>query len=174
MVWSSARPHNVIPMVKQLFNPKQQEQLVGVWSRKDLRLGEHYEKKVQVYKQLTWLWDNVEVQAGFPAPASESELEDGSKEPLATKWDQSNTLLIDDSINKAASEPYNLLQIDEFTAENKNDGTDALGRVLAYIENLKWEADVSSAMREQPFVNGEGDEWDWGRNRAVPAEGVTV
>jgi hypothetical protein len=30
-----------------------------------------------------------------------------------------------------------------------------LGRVIAYLEDLKWEADVSAAMRVKPFVNGE-------------------
>ncbi|KAM0713539.1 hypothetical protein Q7P37_010501 [Cladosporium fusiforme] len=174
IVWSSARPHNVTAMVEQLFTRKQREKLVKVWSREHLRLGEHYNEKVQVYKQLSWLWEDAEVQASFPPPASEFKVEDGWKEPPAVKWDQSNTVLLDDSMDKAASEPHNLLQIDEFTKENKADGADVLGRVLAYIEGLKWEADVSSAMRNEPFVKGEGDEWDWEKMCPKSIDGVKV
>jgi len=162
IVWSSARPHNVEEMVKQLFSAKNLAQPVKVWSREHLRLGEHYGEKVQVYKQLTWLWEDAEVQASFlaetPAPFK---IEDGWKEPPPSKWDQSNTVLLDDTIDKAASEPYNLIRVDEFTKENKDDGDDVLGRVLSYIEDLKWEADVSSAMRERPFVSAEGAGWNW-------------
>jgi len=162
IVWSSARPHNVKPMVAQLFNAKKHAQLVKIWSREHLRLGEHYNEKVQVYKQLTWLWEDAEVQASFPVETpAPFRIEDGWKEPSPAKWDQSNTVLLDDSVDKAASEPYNLIRVDEFTKENKDDADDVLGRVLAYIEDLKWEADVSAAIRERPFVNGEGGGWDW-------------
>lgn len=167
IVWSSARPHNVEAMVAQLFTKEQQAKLVKIWSREQLRLGAHYNAKVQVYKQLTWLWEDAEVQASFPA--TPFKVEDGWKEPPPTKWDQSNTVLLDDSIDKAASEPYNLIRVDEFTQENKRDGEDVLGRVLAYIENLKWEADVSAAMREKPFLNGEGAEWDWKKGERRPS-----
>ena len=97
------------------------------------------------------------MQASFPLPdPTLSQPEDGQEEPAATKWDQSNTVLLDDTIAKAASEPHNLLQIDEFTREIKQGGKDVvLNRVLAYIDDLKWEADISAAMRERPFVMGE-------------------
>jgi hypothetical protein len=159
IVWSSARPHNVTAMVSQLFTAKQRAKLVKIWSREHLRLGAHFEAKVQVYKQLTWLWEDAEVQARFPSVPFK--VEDGWKEPAPTKWDQSNTILIDDSVEKAASEPYNLLQVEELTKENLCDGQDVLGRVLTYIEDLKWEADVSAAMRNEPFVKEQGKGWDW-------------
>ena len=158
IVWSSARPHNVKPMVAQLFNAEQHAKLVEVWHREHLRLGVHYNEKVQVYKQLSWLWEDVKVQASFPVDTSAPfKIEDGWKEPspTPTKWDQSNTVLLDDTTDKAASEPYNLICVDEFTKEKKDDGDDVLGRVMAYLEDLKWEADVSAAMRVRPFVNGE-------------------
>jgi hypothetical protein len=168
VVWSSARPHNVKPMVAQLFDADQHAKLVEVWHRDHLRLGVHYNEKVQVYKQLTWLWEDAKVQASFPTETpAPFKIEDGWKEPpptkldqLPTKWDQSNTVLLDDTTDKAASEPYNLIRVDEFTKENKNDGDDVLGRVQAYLEDLKWEADVSAAMRLMPFSNGEDAGWD--------------
>jgi hypothetical protein len=170
IVWSSARLQNVTAMVAQLFTAEQRAKLVKIWSRNDLRLGKHFDAKVQVYKQLTWLWEDPELQASFPMPATlPFRFEDGWKDSLPTKWDQSNTVLLDDSVDKAASEPHNLLQVDEFTKENIGDGEDVLGRVLAYIEELKWEADVSAAMRERPFVNGQGEVWDWKSRERRPS-----
>ncbi|GAB7326910.1 hypothetical protein MBLNU13_g10876t1 [Cladosporium sp. NU13] len=170
IIWSSARPHNVKAMVAQLFTPEQHAKLVKVWSREHLRLGKHFEAKVQVYKQLPWLWEDAEVQASFPTVADQPfKVEDGWKEAPPAKWDQSNTVLLDDSVDKAASEPYNLVQVDEFTKETKLDDDDVLGRVVAYLEDLKWEADVSAAMRERPFVNGQGSEWDWSAGQRRPS-----
>jgi hypothetical protein len=170
IVWSSARLQNVTAMVAQLFTAEQRQKLVKIWSRNELRLGKYFDAKVQVYKQLTWLWEDSEVQASFPMPATlPFRFEDGWKDSLPTKWDQSNTVLLDDSVDKAASEPHNLLQVDEFTKENIGDGEDALGRVLAYIEALKWEADVSAAMRARPFVNGQGEVWNWGTVERPPS-----
>jgi hypothetical protein len=76
---------------------------------------------------------------------------------------------LDDSIDKAASEPYNLVQVEEFTKETKLDDDDVLGRVVAFLEELKWEADVSAAMRERPFVNGKGAGWDWIKGEKRPS-----
>jgi hypothetical protein len=168
IIWSSARPHNVTAMVAQLFTPEQHAKLVKIWSRDHLRLGVHFNAKVQVYKQLPWLWEDAEVQTSFPDPADKPfKVQDGWKEPPPTKWDQSNTVLLDDSVDKAASEPYNLVQVDEFTKETRLDGDDVLGRVVAYLEDLKWEADVSAAMRVRPFVNGKGEGWDWGKGEKM-------
>lgn len=173
IVWSSARPHNVKDMVAKLFTTEQHAKLVKVWSRDHLRLGAHYNTRVQVYKQLIWLWDDPEVQASFAAAndaSTPAETKDSDKDASPGKWDQSNTVLLDDSVDKAASEPYNLIRLDEFTRENKYSKEDVLGRTLAYIDGLKWEADVSSAMREKPFVNGEGAIWDWEKGAVKKAE----
>lgn len=157
-------------MVAQLFTPEQHAKLVKIWSREHLRLGKHFEAKVQVYKQLSWLWEDAEVQASFPNPTDKPfSVEDGWKEAPPEKWDQSNTVLLDDSVDKAASEPHNLVQVDEFTKETKFDEDDVLGRVVAYLEDLKWEADVSAAMRERPFVCKDGDGWDWIKGERRPS-----
>lgn len=157
-------------MVAQLFTPEQHAKLVKIWSRDHLRLGVHFNAKVQVYKQLTWLWEDPEVQASFSTSVDVPfRVEDGWKEPPQAKWDQSNTVLLDDSIDKAASEPHNLIQVDEFTKETKLDGDDVLGHVLAYLESLKWEADVSATMRQRPFVNGKGEGWDWTNGERRPS-----
>nr|GFD57168.1 hypothetical protein [Tanacetum cinerariifolium] len=85
MVWSSARPENVRTMCSNLFSEEQRAQLAAVWARDTLRLSpQAYDAKVQVYKQLSWVWNDTAVQATSP-----------EKNQM---WSQSNTVLIDDTI----------------------------------------------------------------------------
>nr|POF17724.1 putative fcp1 likey domain-containing protein [Quercus suber] len=148
MVWSSARPENVQAMCAQLFTPQQQRQLVGVWARDMLRLGPHYNTKVQVYKTLAWVWDAPAIQATATRPS------------LA--WAQHNTVLIDDSLEKAASEPFNLIEVDEFERRAEQMQSDVLGQVVLYLETLRWQENVSAFLRTSPFrfdAAREGVQW---------------
>ena len=76
-------------------------------------------------------------------------------------WDQTNTVLIDDSLEKADSEPYNLVRVEEFTGKAGNTQDDVLRVVLAYIEDLAWERDVSSAIHHKPFECARRQGWNW-------------
>jgi hypothetical protein len=129
-------------MIKKLFEatPKRGKQLVAVWDRQDLRLGALAGQRVQVYKQLYWLWDHAAIQASFPAT-----------EP-GTGWDQSNTVLIDDTEEKARSEPCNLVKITEFTREQVGIEDDTLLTVAAYLNSLRFHTDVSAGMRVMPYA----------------------
>lgn len=141
MVWSSARPVNVDNMCKQLFSPAQSDKLVAVWARDRLRLSEEaYNNKVQVYKQLSWVWQDAEIQKLQEMRA------------IPQRWSQANTVLIDDSVEKAASEPHNIVQIEEFEARPEQMETDVLGQVMEYLDILRTQKDVSAYMREHPFV----------------------
>ncbi|KAF2772261.1 HAD-like protein [Teratosphaeria nubilosa] len=144
MVWSSASPENVKAMCGKLFTKPQMQQLIAVWARDKLRLEQkYYNQKVQVYKQLSWVWE---------------ELAASGKEA----WDQSNTVLIDDSLEKAASEPHNLVQIEEFENRADQQSTDVLGQVVRYLEVARDYSDVSSFMREYPFTYlPEDAPFDW-------------
>ena len=147
MVWSSSRPDNVSNMVSQLFDAEGRSQLLAEWARDTLGLSERqYYQKVQVYKQLHWLW-NSPLASLHPQTA------------LGVKWNQSNTILLDDSIKKAAAEPHNIVLIPEFTG--KPESEDVLGQVLAYIERARWFSDVSAVMRSTPFSVGQEAPWDW-------------
>lgn len=138
MVWSSARPENVANMCKKLFTPEQQEKLVGIWARDKLRLSDNqYREKVQVYKQLSWVWQDPIVAATSPNAADQ--------------WNQHNTILVDDSVEKAASEPFNIVQIDEFEDTKEQKKVDVLGQVVEYLDVLRWQSNVSTCMRKQPF-----------------------
>ncbi|GAB1740634.1 hypothetical protein NU219Hw_g5727t1 [Hortaea werneckii] len=138
MVWSSATPTNVELMSDKLFAPHQKDKLVGIWGRDKLHLSPtQYNQKVQVYKQLRWAWGDHIVASSAP--------------PLTREWDQENTVLIDDSEEKAASEPYNLLKIDEYEGTAEQDELDVLGQVVDYLQKLSRQSNVSAYMREHPF-----------------------
>ena len=66
------------------------------------------------------------------------------------KWDQSNTILVDDSIEKARSEPHNLLEIPEFVGMNQ-EMSEVLPQVHDYLNELCYQSDVSSYVKSRPF-----------------------
>lgn len=141
MVWSSAQPKNVNGMVDKLFTTVQREKLVAVWARDKLNLtSQQYHKKVQVYKELRKVWADQTISKTHPSGPE-------------CRWNQSNTILVDDSIIKASGEPFNLLQISEFVKAAMQD--DALERARDYIEEASRWQDVSAYMRSRPFsTNG--------------------
>lgn len=149
MVWSSAKLTNVDAMCKKLFNDEQLEQVMAIWGREKLHLEDYeFKSRVQVYKQLSWVWDDDEVNE--------------AAESVGAKWDQENTVLIDDSVMKASSEPHNLLQIEEFTARPEQMTTDVLGQVVQYLETLSEQDDVSAYIHQKPFsYDADANPFDW-------------
>ena len=155
LFWSSARPENVKVMVDRLLTTAQRAKLVGVWGRDRFQLSKaQYDTKVQVYKQLSWVWADKDVQATF-LPQSEA--------AIAQQWSQADTVLIDDTVEKALSEPYNLIKITEFEGKKEEMSQDVLGQVVNYLEVLREVRDVSAGMRECPFEYLErlgGADWE--------------
>lgn len=147
MIWSSARPENVATMCSDLFTPQQLEQLVAVWARDRLGLSkEAYNAKVQVYKQLSLIWNDATIQAA-----------NRNKDQM---WTQANTVLVDDSIDKSASEPYNLVEVEEFRNQPQQvKSDDYLKAVIEYLKVLSYQADVSAYIRSQPFRHECGSEF---------------
>jgi NLI interacting factor-like phosphatase len=145
MIWSSSKPSNVNGMVGNFLSASQKNRLLAIWARDTLRLSEkQFQNKVQVYKQLTWVW--------------ESELA-RQKATSGVVWDQTNTVLIDDSKLKAAAEPYNLLEVPEFKGGQEEN--DVLGQVLGYVKWLSLQANVSNAIRTKPFKADNSWGWTW-------------
>lgn len=139
MVYTSAQAHNAEAMARALFSDVQYDKLAAIWARDKLGLTPvQFKGKVQVYKQLDKIWANNEIQASF-FPAGKG------------KWDQTNTILVDDSHLKALQEPHNLLQVVEFTgSSNGLTGKKANKReeqicqsLVMKLEVLKWHNDVS-------------------------------
>jgi hypothetical protein len=148
MVWSSAQPKNVHGMADRLFTAEEKQNVAAIWTRDDLRLSPaQYREKVQVYKRLSWVWADDGIQASHPDSQG--------------VWTQADTVLIDDSVEKAASEPHSLIEIEEFEGRYDQMGSDVLGQVVGYLEKLKWQRDVSSYMRSTPFKFVPEETFDW-------------
>ena len=137
VIWSSARPDNVRNMVNQLLSPAQVQRCVLVWARDTFGLAPaDYDSRVQCYKRLTRVWADEGLQGTHPAAAT------------GGKWDQTNTVLVDDSLEKGRSEPFNILSVPEFSG---NEGLDVLPQVHDYLNALCYRSDISSYMRQSQF-----------------------
>lgn len=162
MVWSSSRPETVDAICNEIFSTVQKEKLVARWSRDHLDLNkEQFNSKVQVYKVLEKVWADKDIQAKFPTEKDRSgkaafnairytpglDKETEMTGFLNKRWDQSNTVLIDDSTLKAAANPYNIIQVPEFTnVPNDNDNI-VLKELLLKIRVLAKSNDVSRRLR---------------------------
>ncbi|SPN97231.1 uncharacterized protein DNG_00745 [Cephalotrichum gorgonifer] len=136
MIWSSAKPENVRSVTDRLVDPSIRASLLAVWGRDTFGLTEKdYNDRVQCYKRLTKVWENGVV---------------GASHPMGEVWDQTNTVLIDDSFEKARSEPHNLIEIPEFSG-NEGAEEDILPQVHTYLNTLSMQGDVSRYMRQNPF-----------------------
>lgn len=152
MIWSSAQPESVAQMCGKIFSPQQREKLVREWGRDTLELThKDYYDKVQVYKRLDRLWDETLPQSTHPCHKNSG------------TWGQANTVLIDDSRLKAQKQPFNHIEIPEYTIRSGEEGvgTEVLGQVVGYLEELrKWD-DVSRFIRANRFELDKGWSWDW-------------
>ncbi|KAH6606365.1 hypothetical protein Trco_005518 [Trichoderma cornu-damae] len=138
-IWSSARAENVDKMVSQLLSPQQRARCVVIWARDKFNLSPaDYSARVQCYKRLTSIWNDPSVMASHPAAAH------------GQRWDQTNTVLVDDSAEKGRSEPYNILQLPEFEGP-KAEPPDVLPQVHDYLNLLCHQANISSYIRHHPF-----------------------
>ncbi|KAI1849550.1 hypothetical protein JX265_013615 [Neoarthrinium moseri] len=138
-IWSSAKPENVRRMVPQILSPQDQSLLVATWGRDTLGLSpDDYNQRVQCYKRLEVLWNDSKVAASHP------------EAHLGFKWDQTNTVLIDDSKEKARSQPYNLIQLPEFEGDTNEAGF-VLPQVHDYLNECAQQRDISCYIRERPF-----------------------
>lgn len=142
MIWSSSQPRTVHAICQKLFQDRQRRELVAEWGRDKFDLTRsQYKSKIQVYKMLETVWADKTIQATYPNQSK--------------RWDQTNTILIDDSKLKALSEPFNILEIPEFI------NTDVQGmyetvifpKVLNRLETLSKHDDVSKVVRQWTSEN---------------------
>ncbi|KAG0303854.1 hypothetical protein BGZ98_006213, partial [Dissophora globulifera] len=150
MVWSSAQPHNVDKMLSLGFGHRISK-LDRVWTRRDLRLSpEDYGKKVLTVKDLQFVWDKIaqEISASTTAAGAGAPVRSGSGgfggRTAKIAYDQTNTVLIDDSAAKIQLQPYNGLVLRSFTEEIQLAGADdELKRVQGYLEKLRYQKNVA-------------------------------
>lgn len=174
MIWSSSQPPTVNAVCEQLFTGSTQDALVARWGRDRFGLtAGQYNSKLQVYKELHKVWAEPGIQGAFPGnehlqesclPAGVKSKFNSRKNAEAAKlrpghrWDQTNTILIDDSRLKASSEPFNILEIPEFNDDPNIDESKLFAKVLARLDFLSQHDDVSKVLREwdERVDKGEG------------------
>ncbi|KAG0332605.1 hypothetical protein BG000_009876 [Podila horticola] len=146
MVWSSAQPVNVNKMLNHGFGDRI-PLLDRVWARDMFRLPDHdYVRKVLTVKDLEFVWEGIEEERKVASK------EDLAQEKLAMVYDQTNTLLIDDSTAKIQLQPHNGLALREFDENCAKSGTDdELPKVIKYLEKLIYQKNISAYMRLHPF-----------------------
>ncbi|KAL3425598.1 phosphoprotein phosphatase [Phlyctema vagabunda] len=139
VIWSSAREQNVRTMCKAFLTDELEGRVTAVWGRDKFGLTrEDYNSRVQCYKRLTKIWEDPELRTSHPDVAA------------GGIWDQSNTVLIDDSYEKARSEPYNLIAVPEFFGD-RHEPDNILPQVHDYLNWLSCHTDVSSCIRTHAF-----------------------
>lgn len=166
MIWSSSQPPTVNAVCEQLFPGEMHDALVARWGRDKFGLTpRQYNNKLQVYKELHKPWADPDIQASFPGNehllgpaatteastaekrASRSRQEKTNKLPAGQRWDQTNTILIDDSKLKALSEPFNILEIPEFNDDPTIDESKLFAKVLHCLDICSRHDDVSKILR---------------------------
>ena len=145
VVWSSAKPENVAFMCSKVFTLEQRRKVLMEWGRERLGLSElEYWSKVQCYKRLENIWDDESLRKLHPESIN------------GGRWDQSNTILIDDSALKASAQPYSHIEIPEFKSDSGVDEEKAkiLVHVIQFLEEVRRWDDVSRFMRKTKSAAG--------------------
>ncbi|KAH6684432.1 HAD-like domain-containing protein [Halenospora varia] len=139
IIWSSAKPQNVKHLVEAIIPEDLRSKVLAIWGRDKFRLTpKDYDLRVQCYKRLTTVWDDVVISKSHPEYAS------------GGRWNQMNTVLVDDSIEKGRSEPFNIIEIPEFCGDLNEPG-DILPQVHDHLNHLSLHANVSACLRAMPF-----------------------
>ena len=143
MVWTSVLPKNAALMVAATFRKDERKKLLAVWARDTLGLtAAQYNAKVQVYKSLTRIWEG-EHMVHHPT------------QPGLVVFDQTNTVLLDDTATKAVENPYNLIHLPEFlggTGSQAGAQDDVLAQCTDYLEEARHQSNVSAFVRTHPFT----------------------
>ncbi|KAG0025646.1 hypothetical protein BGZ81_006999 [Podila clonocystis] len=144
MVWSSSRRESVDAMLHRI--PRDFGNMDRIWSREDFDLHEvDFHRKVLTLKDLEKVWQEIEIEKESASPKQ-------LKDQYAEDFDQTNTILIDDSTHKSQLQPYNCIPIADFDSARAESGTDIeLLKVWQYLELASMQSNVSNFMREFPF-----------------------
>lgn len=177
MIWTSSKPPTLNAVCNKLFPVEKRNRMIALWGRDKFGLTpRQYNAKLQVYKELRKVWTSPEIQAAYPgseavkpaAPPKRAGGKHSKKNQMrqqagtfspGQRWDQTNTILIDDSKLKALSEPFNILEIPEFTNDPNIDESNLFTQVLARLDALSRYDDVSKVLRQwnERVVSGEAN-----------------
>lgn len=139
VIWSSARPENVSALTDAILPPSLKARCIAIWGRDRFALTPYdYSRRVICYKRLNTIWSDPVIARSHP------------EYQYGAGWDQTNTVLVDDSVEKGQSEPYNLVLIPEYEGDAREKG-DILPQVHDYLNQLSLHSNVSAYMRAVPF-----------------------
>ncbi|CAJ0749320.1 1767_t:CDS:2 [Entrophospora sp. SA101] len=139
MTWSSARPENVDLMVEEAFGDFRKH-LLAVWGRDTFGMTEQeYLSKTETIKDLRKVWDKL------------NNNNHGNSKGYF-KFDQTNTIIIDDSSIKTKLQPFNAIVVKNFDNKLSNLGNDMeLRNIIKYLETLKCQSNISSYIKSTPY-----------------------
>ncbi|KAG0199427.1 hypothetical protein BGX28_007324 [Mortierella sp. GBA30] len=177
MVWSSAQPHSVEAMLSFGFG-RRVSKLDRVWSRDHFRLPPaDYRKKVLTIKDLEFVWKGIEKEKKNSSASSSwsDAFKAHHEEKYSVQFDQTNTVLIDDSKHKSQLQPHNGLVLRDFDHDLARAGTDhELLKVRKYLEKLVYQQNVSAYMRLHPFDSNAALEEDAIKKDTASSRGETA
>jgi hypothetical protein len=139
VIWSSARPENVAAMCNTILTPEIRSRVAAIWGRDKFGLTKaDYDLRVQCYKRLSKLWQAPNIAASHPMYHQ------------GYRWNQQNTVLIDDSREKARTEPHNLIEVPEWFGD-LHERDDILPQVHDYLNHLSMHSNVSACLKSHPW-----------------------
>lgn len=137
VIWTDSTKENITPVLDDIFFDWQ-TRLAAVQTREDFPGNAHPLFNVAsalIIKDLSRVWELPEIQA------------DAVKNNQGKAWDATNTVLIDDSITKAVSQPRNLIEVQAFNGVAQA-GDMALDGVLRKVHWCSGFEDVRPLLRE--------------------------
>ncbi|KAG0341595.1 hypothetical protein BG004_005977 [Podila humilis] len=163
MIWSSSRRESVHLMFKGNFK-QYLSRMAMIWSREDFGLDYiDFHRKVLTLKDLEKIWAIFNNSNNSNNNNNNGEQQNYGQ--FKQTFDQTNTILIDDSLHKSQLQPYNCIIIPDYT-EAIAMGEEAdieLLKVWQYLELATVQSNVSAFMKQFPFK-------DNGAFLQVPAE----
>ncbi|KAF9132741.1 hypothetical protein BGW39_011445 [Mortierella sp. 14UC] len=152
MIWSSATRQRVQNMISG-GGFVGLDKMDRVWNREHLQLCyKDFHRKVLTLKDLEFVWKEIE---GERSKAKPGHLLPGGRYEL--RYDQTNTILIDDSPHKSQLQPHNSMIVPDFDKDRVQSGKDdELLKVVHYIKELLYQDNVSAYMRTRPFDTNSG------------------
>jgi hypothetical protein len=129
MVCTSATRRSANLMLLNLLTKQQWKQLVTIRARETFQLSKaEFHAKTQIFKNLAVIWKDPLVMKATPQGAH--------------PWSLRNTVLIDDSVLKAAAQPHNLLEVPEFEWADAASGSDEVTkREVAVMQDVRRKLD---------------------------------
>ena len=141
MVWSSATPVSVKYMIQGAFSSKQRAKLIACWTRDELGLSkEQYYSKSKNYKKLSLVWSSQKLRNS------------AKRKGFIAEWNSMNTVIVDDSAEKAKYNRDNLIEVKSFDEEAYERGDDTeMKKLLEYLQDLVGAPNVVDFMKRRPY-----------------------